>query len=79
GKATLDIDIIDSDDNIVYSKKQEFRKGLNTWSWDMIRGINKNEENNPYFYKVLEFAEPGLYMIKLSGENIEMKKKFIIK
>ncbi|MFO7756333.1 MAG: hypothetical protein R6V34_10145 [Bacteroidales bacterium] len=79
GKATLDIDIIDSDDNIVYSKKQEFRKGLNTWSWDMIRGINKNEENNPYFYKVLEFAEPGLYMIKLTGENIEMKRKFIIK
>ena len=78
-KGNLDIDIIDSDNNIVFSEKQEFSKGLNTWSWDMVRAINKNEENNPYFYKVLEFAEPGLYRIRISGKNIDMEDNFIIK
>ncbi|MEA1888063.1 MAG: hypothetical protein U9N72_12730 [Bacteroidota bacterium] len=78
-KGILDINIIDSEDHIVFNKKQEFRKGLNTWSWDMITGINKNEEDSPYFYKLLEFAEPGSYMIKINGKSIDMKKKFHIK
>jgi len=78
-KDILDINIIDPDGHTVFTEKQEFREGLNTWRWDLVTGINKNEEDNPYFYKQLEFAEPGLYMIKITGKNTDMEKNFIIK
>ena len=78
-KSTMDIRIEDSEGQTVVTDKKEFRKGLNTWSWDLITGMNENEDDNPYFYKLLEFAEPGLYMIKITGKNTDMKKNFILK
>jgi len=79
GQSLLDFEVINEKDSVVFSDKREYSKGLNTWAWDMITGLNVNKNLNPYFYDKHEFAEPGLYKIRITGKYTDMEKDFIIK
>lgn len=73
-----DIDILNNKGEKVYTEKCMFSDGLNTWNWDLVTGKNSNEDNNPYFFRTLAFAEPGSYIFRLSRGDILVEEAFII-
>lgn len=65
------------DETDVYTTGENFRKGLNSFSWDLI--INRVDNDNPYIFNFNEFIEPGEYTITISGEGVSLTEYFKVK
>ena len=47
------------------------KKGFNQLRWDLV--VRNVDSPEPYFIRYKEFAPPGEYAVRLTGEGLELK------
>ena len=65
------IHVIDMQEAVVWSKKLNADKGFNQIRWDLV--TKKEDIPEAYFFRYLEYVEPGSYEIRVTGEGIDLK------
>ncbi len=73
---TMELQILSSDQDPIFSKNVDPIKGLNTYSWDFV--IGPNEDKNPFLFNFWVLAKPGKYTIHLKGKNVDIESEFDI-
>jgi hypothetical protein len=74
--AAVEIQVIDEEGKAVWSKRLAGKKGFNQYRWDLI--VKRMDSPRPYFREYVTFAEPGLYEIQITGDNIHLKGQIVI-
>lgn len=69
--------IIDKDDEMIWEKEIEGKKGLNQYRWDLI--LKNIESDQPYFIHFREFIPIGNYTLQLKGKDFEISQNFEVK
>ena len=72
----VEIQVMDGEGKTVWSKRLSGNKGFNQHRWDLV--IKRTDSPKPYFRDYRTFAEPGLYEIQISGDNIHLKGQVVI-
>jgi len=65
------INVINRKEAVVWSKKLNAVKGFNQIRWDLV--TKKEDIPEAYFFRYLEYIEPGSYEIQVKGEGIDLK------
>ncbi len=73
----LSIEVSDSLNNIIHAEQLSAVKGFNTWRWNLVTA--RTEDDSPYFHSPITYASPGSYTVRITGKNISMVKRFVIK
>lgn len=63
----MTLEVLDSNETIVYSEEINGLSGFNVWEWDLI--INENPDPGLYPIPEYKIPDPGSYQIKLLGQG----------
>ncbi|MCP3931798.1 MAG: hypothetical protein GY705_22210 [Bacteroidetes bacterium] len=63
----IDISIFNSENERIWNKKIEARKGLNQFTWDMI--IERRESSMPYYIHYDKYINPGVYKVEMKASE----------
>ena len=64
-------------DRVVHTASGRFRKGTNSFYWDLVvKGV---ENDNPYLHTFVELANRGDYRVRITGESTEMDWDFVLR
>lgn len=70
------ISIVNENGEAVWSQTMMGQRGFNQIRWDLV--INKVDSPRPYFIHYLRFIKPGTYQLRLSGEGLDLSRKFTV-
>ncbi len=70
-EAEVILNVIDGKETSVWSKSLKANKGFNQIRWDLVTKRVDNPE--AYFFRYLEYINPGEYQIQIKGSGIDLK------
>ena len=69
--AEVTLDVIDTEEAVVWSESIKASKGFNQIRWDLV--TQRVDIPEAYFFRYLEYVNPGLYEIHVTGQGIDLK------
>ena len=72
----VEVQVIDDKEKVVWTKALKGKKGFNQFRWDLV--TERRDSPEAYFTRYLEFAPPGTYTVRITGEGIDLKSNLTI-
>jgi len=70
------VQINDHEGKTLWEKSIKGKKGFNQFRWDLV--VKRNNSPKPYFWKYLEYIQPGTYEIHILGKGVDMMTNLVV-
>ncbi len=75
-EAEVTINVINTEEAVVWSHKLNAGKGFNQIRWDLI--TKKVDSPEAYFFRYIEYVRPGSYEIRVIGQGVDLKSPLTV-